>query len=567
MIVAIQGTHYGNNEAVKVMNALAVMGVATDQLTTIMLQFTNKTRKSAEQYLIGKNLQNESLIQDTSVPDISSGMDALCAHVFGQDDSAHFFSEVSRSLVTQKARNVFDLVVSSRKESFEKEIINRQRASRTVYSEDEQPAEDKDYLELLFESLSSVYKVVYVLMPSKRQELCQEILRYADVNIICVHQGMVEPVTHGGKREMFVVTDYCSGSVFNSKTLAQAYGQKIVYGCMHNIQYNDACASGTALEFLKNNLTATQNSAAYSFTNNIAILYNALMRKPGRKTTDVDPDTEIKKYDGPIFIQDKWKPITSPVVREVVTTGLFKKQTTETVKLVPGEEDAFEAPVMPEYEEEGIIEEPMDNMMDPFDEPAPVQEDIFIPDMPVEESVEEPIADFENSVQENLEEVKDDIVEQEVETSVKPEKKKFSLFGFGKKKDKEIAAPVTEELVEEPIVEEEPVIEEAPVENPEIASEPEAVEEPEIILPDLDDVVEPEAVSEAPAPKPKRTRRTKKTEEVQIEQTESAVEEKVSTGISETITPEPVKKTRKPRKKAATAVTETTSDTDGWTFN
>ncbi len=325
MIITVQGTHYGNNEAVKVLNALAVMGVAKDQLTTMILQFTNKTRKSSEQYLIGKTLRNESLVQDASIPDISSGMDALCAHVLGQEENSKFFSEVSRSLVLQQDRNLFDIVISSRKESFEKEIINKQRRGRFAVDEEEEEVNDKDYLENLLESINDVYKIVYVLMPSKNQPLCQELLKYADVNIICLHQGNMEPITHGGRRELYVITDYCAGSMYSSKAVAQMYDQKIVYECMHNIQYNDACANGTALDYLRENINADEKSAGYSFIHNIEVLYNALMRKTGRKTADTNPD-EITKYDGPQIVRVDWAPITAPVERHVVTTGFFKKK-------------------------------------------------------------------------------------------------------------------------------------------------------------------------------------------------------------------------------------------------
>lgn len=331
MIIGVQGTHYGNNEAVKVLNALAVMGVIKDQNSTLILQFTNKTRKSAEKYLIGKTLQNESLIANTSIPDITVGMDALLAQALGAESSEKFYSGVSRVLEANGTPNVFDIVISSRKESFERELLNKQQKSAT---------QDHDYFEILLKMASQVYKMVFILMPSKNQPLCQELLKFVDINLICVHQGNVEPVTHGGKQEMYIATDYCSGSAFNSKTLAQMYGQKIIYGCMHDIAYNDACANGTALEFLKQNITSTKDSRSYPLIHNIEILYNAITRKTDRKTEDVRVDEEIIKYDSPRLIQIPWTPITETVVREVVTTGIFKKHTDSLVRIQPGPENS-----------------------------------------------------------------------------------------------------------------------------------------------------------------------------------------------------------------------------------
>ncbi len=572
MIIAVQGTHYGNNEAVKVMNALAVMGVAKDQLTTLMLQFVNKTRKSAEQYLIGATLKNESLIQDTSVPDISSGMDALCNHMLGVDDDAKFFSEVSRSLTTdQHTRNVFDITASTRKPSFEKEILNKQQKSH---------AQDKDFLEVLLKSADNTYKMVFVLMPSKNQALCQEILKYADVNIICVHQGEKEPVTHGGQREMFVATDYCSGSMYNSKTLAQMYDQKIIYGCMHDIQYNDACACGKALSYLSDNMSATPKSAAYNLIHNIEILYNAIMRKTGRKTEDIDPDSAVRTYNNIKLIRTEFIPITEPVVREVITTGIFKKRSVSNVVLQP---DDHQMPIE-DYIQES--QEPSQEIMANAAMDGPVEDGMDM--APVE------IAD-ESTIDLSEEMAEPEIIE-------KPKKKK-GLGGLFTKKEKKIkkAVPVEEikdveakeeiEDIQEIIQAEEEKIESPgeQIELPDIFTEPIEIkndsdtEVSETTVTPVEDQTLGDAMAEQilntkvawsngskdePVKTPKKPRRkTKKV--VEEPAVESSLPEDTLSGVSEVIkpeTPKPKRKKAAPKKETKPVETDT-SESDGWTFD
>ncbi|ADL36216.1 hypothetical protein bpr_II279 (plasmid) [Butyrivibrio proteoclasticus B316] len=362
MIIAVQGTVYGNNQSVKVLNALAVMGVHKDKKSTLILQFGDRSRKSVEQYLIGSTLANESLVQDQSVPDVSIGMDALCAHPATQQFTKDIFSETSRPLVVSNVKNVFDVVVSSRKESFGQEMLNKNKKAL----EDE-----VDYFQALLEAADKIYDMVYVLLPSKNIALCRQILEQVNTNIICINQGKKEPVNHGGKRELYVVTDYCSGSVFNSKTLSQTYNQKTVYGCMHNIGYNDACANGTALKFLNENMQAQPKDANYNFIHNIELLYNTLVHKVGKKKEEADLQG-LKEYDALKFIQT-WEPFTERPITEISVSGTFKKVTTTNTKLVS--EDSNVEIVKPEVTTDN------DKVLQDLEKLAD-EEDTFTPEAP-----------------------------------------------------------------------------------------------------------------------------------------------------------------------------------------
>ena len=155
MIVAVQGTRYGNNEAAKVLASLAVTGVHNNQKTSLILQFTNRTRKSVENYLIGKKLANESLVQDASVSDPTVGMDALCANSATAEYKAALFSEISRPLTVSNIPNAFDIAFASQKESFEREILNKNK----INGEEEQ-----SFLESMLRAADKIYDIVYMLV-------------------------------------------------------------------------------------------------------------------------------------------------------------------------------------------------------------------------------------------------------------------------------------------------------------------------------------------------------------------------------------------------------------------
>lgn len=526
MIIAVQGTRYGNNEAAKVVASLAVAGVHKDQKRTLILQFMNRTRKNVENYLIGQKLRNESLVQDTSVSDPTVGMDALCANTSFTTYTPELFSEVTRSLVTSNVRNVFDIAVSSQKESFEREILNKNK----INGEEEQ-----SFLESILRAADKIYDVVYVLTPSKNEQLASQLVQLAEVNVICLHQGAKEDVVHGGQREYYIVTDYCAGSSYSSKTLGQLYNQKVIFGSMHNVLFNDACIDGLALQFLDKHMDVQKNDANYNFIHNIILLYNTIMRHKDRKQPEADLSV-LKKYEGVKVIESVWQPITASVVTKVVTTGIFKKSVTKDTVLV----DDTPQDILPA---DPIVKD------DPAELPdLDAQEEIFPSDALLEDDAIE--AEPETEIPAPVEET-------ENITPVKPAKKKgFSLFGRKKEKTAPTPAPADVEtspgVIEDTIIPEE--IDKAPddpVEDHPVVSE--AYELPAVELPDLSD----------------------DTDDVKASTIELAEleEDPTDTGVAEVIKPEKKKTTRKKAtttkaKKTKKPVEETSDDgDDGWQFS
>lgn len=310
MIITIQGTKYGSNGAAKLAGALSFIGVMKDQRGSLILQFMDKTRHNVESYLIGASLRNESFVQDTSMTDISAGMDALFAHSGGQLSKA-LFNETTRKLTASNMKNFYDIAFSTNKESFEKELLEKNRKSKD---------EDHDFIESFLKAASSAYKDVYVVVDSKNKQLSDQITRWSEVNLIMVPQGRREPFVKGPGRNMAVVNDYCSGSAFNAKSLMKEYESKIIYALMHNVFFNDACADGTLLAFLQQNLNARPGDVNYEFMHNLEILYDSVVRNTKRKVEDIDPDRTVYSYKGQKFIDMPWSDIDEGVLAHIVNS-------------------------------------------------------------------------------------------------------------------------------------------------------------------------------------------------------------------------------------------------------
>lgn len=309
MIITIQGTKYGNNGAAKLAGALSFLGVMKDQRSSLILQFMDKTRHNAENYLIGASLRNESFVQDVSITDISAGMDALFAHSGGQLTKA-LFNETTRKLTASNMKNFYDVAFSTNKESFEKELLEKNRKSKE---------DDHDFIESFLKAADKAYKDVYVIVDSKNKQLSDQVTRWSEVNLIMVPQGRKEPFVKGPGRNMAVVNDYCSGSMYNAKSLMKEYDSKIIYALMHNIAFNDACAEGTLLSFLQQNLGARPGDMNYEFMHNLEIIYDSVVRNTKRKVEDIDPDRTVYAYKGQKYIDMPWRSIDENVLFRIVS--------------------------------------------------------------------------------------------------------------------------------------------------------------------------------------------------------------------------------------------------------
>jgi hypothetical protein len=310
IVITVQGTHDNDNWSSQITAALSFFGIEKDKKSTLILQFTDKNKLTPEKFLIGRNIKNESLVQDASVPDISTGMDALMVHSSGF--SADIFAQTTRPLVDAESTNIYDIAFCSRKTSFEREIFDRNRKVM-------QNSETGIFKEVL-EAAKKVYDLVYVLIPAKYEALASDIMAFADVNLCCVGQGEAEVYNKVADEDkaktlktMFIVADYCNGSVYNSKVLMKEYGVPIIYGLIHNIGFIDACHQGTLISYLNRNISSQPKDEAYALIHNLDNIYNTIVGNKKKKLSAADPDEEMQVKEN-VYHETEWVPIYEPVI-------------------------------------------------------------------------------------------------------------------------------------------------------------------------------------------------------------------------------------------------------------
>lgn len=345
MIITVQGSSKGNNKSEELLAALSFFGIAREKKSTLVLQFVNKTDECVENCLIGENLRNESLTDDQSVPDISSGTDTLFANSTGF--SKDVFITTTKQLVDGAPDNTYDITICSRSMTFERELCDREKRS--------EKDSDMSMLEELLTSAQKIYKLVYILLPSKNEYLCNIVTKLSDVNIYCIKQGLGEPLNistaqnsentpaMSKTRNYYVVTDYFYGSKYSVDVLKKIYNINMLFGLIHNVAFEDACRSGNLLSFVNDNISYRKKDSIYETLHNIEILYNTIVKNKEKKISENAPDDEIKQYDEPVFLKPVWTPITENAVVEITKTGLFKNKKVEEFKLEPSENDDIPA--------------------------------------------------------------------------------------------------------------------------------------------------------------------------------------------------------------------------------
>ena len=335
MIVTVQGTLSSTNNASGLLAALSVIGYAKEQKKSLILQFTDKREDSVEELLFGQTLRNESLIADTSIPDVSVGMDPLIAKTRNYDKK--IFTETTKALITAKQTNLFDVAYVSRKESFCAELLSREA---DIKIKDHGEQETPGIIESILTAAKEVYDIVYVLLPANNRTLSRKLLEYADASIVCVRQGRVENFVELEKskaKKFICVNDFDFGAGYNSKTIAKLYGVHTVFGLLHNVGFKDAQADGVVLDFIIKNRKAAKTDVNYDFIHNITLLYDSLMGNKGKKEKDFDED-EMERIDKDCDVIRVWAPINETPVVIVKKYGLFKNKTDETITLLPDTE-------------------------------------------------------------------------------------------------------------------------------------------------------------------------------------------------------------------------------------
>lgn len=322
MVITIEGTNNGNNGASTCAALLASLGVISKQKRTLVLQFINHTNNNVENKLIGKKISNNQF--DSEVIDISSGIDALFIYSNGTRLTPNLFSECSKTMVNSNTRNMFDVITCSKKTNFEEDI-------KSV---------SDDTIESIIKSANDIYHLVIILLPSKNTKLCTRILKFSDVNLVCIKQQSAEEYLSikdipgcENKREYVVCTRLDDNSKFNKSYLAKQYDKKEIYSILDNSNLKDAVIEGNILNFVGNNYKNSSNDSNYTFFTNLSSLLSEILgdrkEKTPLETFDIESLTPIE-FDENTDIE--LSGINESDIKIETKKKLFGKKTIKTIE-------------------------------------------------------------------------------------------------------------------------------------------------------------------------------------------------------------------------------------------
>ncbi len=330
MVITIEGTKNGNNGAALCTSVLSSLAAIKRQKKVLVLQFMNRTAKNVEQYLIGQRLRDETF--GTSVINLSEGMDSLMMLSDSQKITGPMFEESARPMVHSKTSNMFNVASSSNTDNIEADLMRKSTNADVSMAHD--PVKR---IRNMFESANSVYDLVFVLLPSFNETLCETAIPLADVNIVCVPQKRREPVYTCGKKTIYVCTDFDPYSKFNDKAMAKDYGTKVMYGLIHNSGFRDACAEGNVINFINNNCFNTKDDENYKFIYFADAILDSILGRSGKDGFDIESLEGRNVPEADEFVK---KPMQkTEAITEV--KGLFKKTSVDINTVSDNSNDPF----------------------------------------------------------------------------------------------------------------------------------------------------------------------------------------------------------------------------------
>lgn len=384
MLITVQGFKNKINNSVDVIATLSAVSAIKLQKTTLVVQLIDNTVKNVENLLIGKSLRAKEIrTNGISLTSLETGIDALLreqiSHTLDQKD----FESASHQLASTS--NTYDVIGVTLKKDFVQDLIDKE--------------ENFDAIKQMLESSQEIYDVVFVLLPSKNQELCQKITTMANSNFVCVRQSKAEPLPEG-KNIFPIVTDYETTSAFNLKHYKKQWNRKQIFVMPHNVGYKDAAIADSLLLFLSKNVQDDKSDENFYLINNMDYTLKSLLGFTEKEEQALElKGIEAAKKNLTIAPLEITK---NDFEERTIKKGFFAKPYTVITPVDNSNLDAHEETLQP---------------------PA---------DTSIEEKVDEPVETETEPVQ----------LAEEKKVSQEKDSEKKNIFGFHKNKKNKASAPV-----------------------------------------------------------------------------------------------------------------------------
>lgn len=326
MLITVQSANKKDNGYVSLAGTLAVMEVLKTHKKTLVLQFTNASKKNVETVLLGQEIK--SLIAEENTAISNEGMDNLINTAENGKLTADEFKSYCRDVIVSHDDTLLAVAKVSTKATFLNELEKRE-----------------DSVKSLVENAKEMYENVIVTVSNDNVEIKELLNNMADLSLFCVSQGDTK-ATLMGKNPKVVITKYDSDSVFDIKTVAKNLDVKRsdVYKIERTTAYIDAILKQDVASFIKANKSNEQGDVNYLWyedTIKVVSLWCPDLASDAKE--DIHDSLEFVSYldneDEEDIDEEDLKDVASVKVENVeVKKGLFKKEIVEKVVLSTSEE-------------------------------------------------------------------------------------------------------------------------------------------------------------------------------------------------------------------------------------
>lgn len=254
MIIGVQGTSKKKNNYIGITSLLASITSINCNAKTVVIQMQNPTFSPVDEKLDCELVQNE---QSKTYTFEQNGIDFLLKEAEQTTLQRGLIESKSKSYVATKEESILNIVDRSKQKEFE------------------ETTDDISAIKKLLERADEDFEYVFVVLP-REEALKKEVLKFCNYNIICVPQGNKVNVVrfadvdlskspNEGQKDIYVIADFDENSKFTVHSLGKAYGTKCIYPCLHNAEYKDAYLSGKVLDFVRSNISVSEEENNYQF--------------------------------------------------------------------------------------------------------------------------------------------------------------------------------------------------------------------------------------------------------------------------------------------------------------
>lgn len=332
MIISVHGTARGKRSSAPTLSLLASLTMLQRNKKTLILPLCGNTMDMDLEMLMDSatKMDRESASMEGVYEFNDNGVDAFFRQTSAGRLTAAHFDDYTLGLA--KIKNYLDIAPATSQPDFEKML--------------EMTEED---IQMLFTAANEVYNYTFVLVNSSNDVLTSIIDRMADKIIVTIRQGRAEelPWTAGDDKELrqktfFVVEDYEKESGFDVGVLKKGYKTKDLYTIPHNVQYRDAIAGGTILQYALKNANTETVDYNNELSENVRKLMDGVTGKAAEDEEE-EPETMLEDKEKTSEPEKEKDQINADdvVERKVKKGGLFSKKFI-TKKVIKNSGEKFE---------------------------------------------------------------------------------------------------------------------------------------------------------------------------------------------------------------------------------